>query len=90
MRSQLIAAAFLIRLLLVQYDAALYMQVRHVALGLKWFKAICAATGIQDPVPHFHTKVRQYLPDLLPGPFNEVARKLFCRIAAFSSSCMVD
>lgn len=52
-------------------------EVNHVKLGLKWFvKLVKSSKGDIDPVPEFHAVVRKYVPNLLPGPFNEAARSL--------------
>jgi hypothetical protein len=52
-------------------------EVQHVKFGLKWFTRLTRSLkGDVDPVSEFHAVVRKYVPDLLPGPFNEAARSL--------------
>jgi len=50
-------------------------EVGHVATGLRAFKAVAEARGL-DPVDAFHATVREHVPRLLPGPFNDALREL--------------
>ena len=50
-------------------------QVPHVASGLAWFTHLCKERG-DDPIPTFHSMVRQHIARPLPGPFEESTRLL--------------
>ncbi|KAI8466191.1 MAG: hypothetical protein J3K34DRAFT_387568 [Monoraphidium minutum] len=45
----------------------------HVAIGVGWFKRVCAATGAPPP-PSFRALLAALSPELLKGPFNHEAR----------------
>ena len=47
----------------------------HVAVGVAWFTAICAAEGDADPGRTFAALVHAHAPDLLSGFFNHAARQ---------------
>lgn len=47
----------------------------HVAVGVYWFKALCAAEGIEDPGDVFRETLDRLCPDLLRAPFNHDARE---------------
>ncbi len=48
-------------------------EVRHVALGRKWFEFACAAQGL-DPEPTWQNQVIAFFRGVLKRPFNEPAR----------------
>jgi len=48
-------------------------EIRHVAIGHRWFRFICDRRGI-EPQAAFHDKVRSYGMSSLKAPFNEPAR----------------
>ena len=48
-------------------------EVRHVALGRKWFERACAAQGL-DPEPTWQEQVKAFFHGVLKRPFNEPAR----------------
>jgi uncharacterized ferritin-like protein (DUF455 family) len=48
-------------------------EVRHVKLGVEWFKWLCERDGV-DPVQEFHRIVRGVNSPIMP-PFNEIARE---------------
>lgn len=47
----------------------------HVAVGVTWFTALCAALDC-EPGPAFRTLLVELLPGLLKGPFNDVERQV--------------
>eukprot|EP00808_Paulinella_micropora_P030071 g69063.t1 len=48
-------------------------ELRHVKLGVKWFKFICAQLG-KDPRQHFQALVSKYMSMGLSPPFHVLAR----------------
>jgi uncharacterized ferritin-like protein (DUF455 family) len=48
-------------------------EVAHVAIGLRWFEAECAATA-SEPVAAWQALVRRYYRGALKRPFNDAAR----------------
>jgi uncharacterized ferritin-like protein (DUF455 family) len=48
-------------------------EIRHVAIGVKWFKRLCAADGLKD-AEAFQILVAQYFKGRLKPPFNDKAR----------------
>ena len=48
-------------------------EVGHVAIGRKWFEALCAQGGL-EPEPTWQDQVRQFFHGTLKRPFNEPAR----------------
>jgi uncharacterized ferritin-like protein (DUF455 family) len=48
-------------------------EVRHVAVGVRWFKRLCGARGL-DPEAAFHDRVRRHFTGALKPPFNRGAR----------------
>jgi len=48
-------------------------EVPHVAAGMRWFRHLCAARGL-DPVATFHEMVRTRYRGQLKAPFAEAAR----------------
>ena len=49
-------------------------EVRHVAIGSRWFRHLCEVRG-QEPEATFHSLLAEYFADGLPGPFNHPARR---------------
>lgn len=49
-------------------------EVRHVAVGVRWFTWLCAQEGHADPSARFHELVRRYVRSPLPPPFNAAWR----------------
>ena len=48
-------------------------EIGHVAVGVRWFKRLCGARGL-DPEAAFHDRVRRYFTGALKPPFNRGAR----------------
>lgn len=48
-------------------------EIGHVAVGVRWFEALCQAGGL-DPQTTFHDRVRRYFTGALKPPFNREAR----------------
>lgn len=48
-------------------------EIRHVAIGRKWFEACCARRGV-EPVETWRSLVRTHFDGVIKGPFNEQAR----------------
>ena len=48
-------------------------EIRHVAVGRKWFEACCARRGA-EPVETWRELVRTRFDGVIKGPFNEPAR----------------
>lgn len=48
-------------------------EIRHVAVGTRWFGAVCAARGFA-PIPHWRMLVRAHFRGSLKPPFNDSAR----------------
>ena len=49
-------------------------EVRHVAIGSRWFRYLCEARG-QESEATFHSLLAEYFADGLRGPFNHPARR---------------
>lgn len=62
-------------------EVILREEVRHVAIGSRWFRTCCEARALA-PEPTFRTLLREYFGGALRGPFNHPAR----REAGFSGS----
>jgi uncharacterized ferritin-like protein (DUF455 family) len=62
-------------------EVILREEVRHVAIGSRWFRTCCEARAL-DPEPTFRRLLRDYFGGALRGPFNHPAR----REAGFSGS----
>ncbi|AVP99033.1 DUF455 domain-containing protein [Ahniella affigens] len=50
-------------------------ELNHVAIGTRWYRYLCAKTGIADSEGHFLDLLAQYSPGAIRPPFNEPARK---------------
>jgi len=48
-------------------------EVRHVAIGTRWFRYCCEEEGV-DPLTTFLSLLKQHYPGTLRGPFNLPAR----------------
>jgi uncharacterized ferritin-like protein (DUF455 family) len=48
-------------------------EIGHVAVGLRWFEAVCRARGL-SALEAFHDRVRRYFKGGLKPPFNRAAR----------------
>jgi len=48
-------------------------EITHVAAGVRWFEAVCAARGL-DAVPAWQALVRAHFKGYLKPPFNEASR----------------
>ena len=48
-------------------------EIRHVAIGMRWFDSFCAAQGLA-PAPQWRRLVREHFRDGLKPPFNDSAR----------------
>lgn len=48
-------------------------EVRHVAIGSRWFRYLCAQRDL-EPEATFHSLLREYFAGRLRGPFNQKAR----------------
>jgi uncharacterized ferritin-like protein (DUF455 family) len=48
-------------------------EIGHVAIGRRWFEAVCAARG-RAPLAAFHDLVRRHITGGLKPPFNRAAR----------------
>lgn len=48
-------------------------EIRHVGMGVKWFGARCAETGV-EPAPLWREKVQRYFRGAIKPPFNDSAR----------------
>jgi uncharacterized ferritin-like protein (DUF455 family) len=57
-------------------------EIGHVAVGRRWFFALCAARGLA-PEPTYHALVRQYFKGALKPPFNRAGRDAAGLPAAF-------
>lgn len=55
-------------------DIILRDEIGHVAIGNRWYNALCAERGL-DPVATYATLARQYKAPTLRGPFNLPARR---------------
>ena len=55
-------------------DIILRDEVGHVAVGMRWFSALCAKSD-QDPLSTFHALVAERFRGALKPPFNEAARE---------------
>ncbi|MFU8876925.1 MAG: ferritin-like domain-containing protein [Wenzhouxiangellaceae bacterium] len=60
-------------------------EVRHVAIGSRWFRYLCDQRGL-DPTPTFQALLAEYFSTGLRGPFNHPAR----RRAGFSEQELAD
>jgi len=49
-------------------------EVRHVAIGSRWFRQLCEQRGL-EPETTFHSLLREYFGGGLRGPFNHRARR---------------
>jgi uncharacterized ferritin-like protein (DUF455 family) len=54
-------------------EALLADEIRHVAVGVRWFEFVCAARGLA-PVATYHALVRRHFAAGLRPPFNAGAR----------------
>jgi len=63
-------------------DVILRDEVGHVAVGMRWFTALCAKSD-QDPLPTFHALVAERFKGALKPPFNEAAREQAGLLRAF-------
>lgn len=48
-------------------------EIGHVAAGMRWFRQLCGARGL-DPEDAFHDRVRRHFSGALKPPFNAAAR----------------
>ncbi len=48
-------------------------EVRHVAIGSRWFRYLCAQRQL-EPVATFQTLLREHMPERSAGPLNRPAR----------------
>lgn len=55
-------------------EIILHEEVRHVAIGSRWFRFCCEERGL-DPEPTFRGLLRDYFGGALRGPFNHSARR---------------
>ncbi len=46
----------------------------HVAIGIKWYRRLCAESGL-DPVAHYFKLLETHLPGRVQGPFNHESRR---------------
>jgi len=56
-------------------DVILHDEIGHVAIGNRWYRALCAERGL-DPLAHHAWLVRRYGAPRLRPPYNEAARRL--------------
>jgi uncharacterized ferritin-like protein (DUF455 family) len=49
-------------------------EIGHVAIGMKWFEAVCAARSSADPVATWQRLVNERFRGGLKAPFNDAAR----------------
>lgn len=54
-------------------EVILEEEVRHVAIGSRWFRHLCAERDL-EPETTFHSLLREYFSGGLRGPFNHPAR----------------
>ncbi len=55
-------------------EQILQEEESHVAIGVKWYRRLCGESGM-DPVSHYFTLLRAYLPGRVQGPFNHASRR---------------
>ncbi|MDB5689514.1 MAG: rhamnosyltransferase [Sphingomonas bacterium] len=48
-------------------------EINHVAIGVRWFRAGCATTGVA-PAEHWRVLVDRYFAGVIKPPFNDSAR----------------